>query len=79
MRRLTHEWRIVMSLNEVTLVLNTNKPHNPYIRLHMILDMLENVPKDYVIDKVWIGRELQEIFDMFVSVAEEKYNEPISN
>jgi hypothetical protein len=45
----------------------------------MILDMLENVPKDYVIDKVWIGRELQEIFDMFVSVAEEKYNEPISN
>jgi len=79
MRRLTHEWRIVMSLNEVTLLLNTNKPHNPYIRLHMILDMLENVPKDYVIDKVWIGRELQEIFDMFVSVAEEKYNEPISN
>ena len=62
-----------VSMNEVTLLLNTNKPHNPYIRLHMILDMLENVPDDYVIDKMWIGRELQEIFDMFASVAEEKY------
>jgi len=68
-----------MSLNEVTLLLNTNKPHNPYIRLHMILDMLDNVSDDYVIDNRWIKRELQEIFDMFVSVAEEKHNEPISN
>jgi len=60
-------------MNEVTILLNTNKPDNPYIRLHMILDTLENVPDDYVIDKAWIGRELQEIFDMFLSVAEEKY------
>ena len=63
----------MVSMSEVTLLLDTNKPHNPYIRLHMILDTLENVPDDYVIDKAWIGRELQEIFDMFVSVAEEKY------
>jgi len=62
-------------MDEVTLLLNTNKPHNPYIRLRMILDMLENVSDDYVIDKVWLGRELQEIFNMFVSVAEEKYLE----
>ena len=58
-------------MSEVTLLLNTNKPHNPYIRLHMILDVLENVSDDYVIDKAWLRRELQEIFDMFVSVAEE--------
>jgi hypothetical protein len=45
----------------------------------MILDMLDNVSDDYVIDNRWIKRELQEIFDMFVSVAEEKHNEPISN
>jgi len=43
--------------------------------LHMILDMLDNVSDDYVIDNRWIKRELQEIFDMFVSVAEEKYDE----
>jgi len=60
-------------MSEVTLLLNTNKPHNPYIRLHMILDVLDNVADDYVIDKAWLKRELQEIFDMFASVAEEKY------
>jgi len=33
---------------ETTLILKDNLPDNPYIRLHMILDMLENVDEDYV-------------------------------
>jgi hypothetical protein len=62
-----------VNMTEVTLKFTTNKPDNPYIRLHMIIDLLENAPDDYVVDKEWIEAELREIFQMFYHIGWEKY------
>jgi Leu/Phe-tRNA-protein transferase len=39
----------------------------------MIIDLLENAPDDYVVDKEWIEAELREIFQMFYHIGWEKY------
>mgnify|MGYP003112962832 FL=1 len=57
----------------ITLILNTNKSDNPYMRMHTILDTLENAHKDWVVDKVWLKKELRYIFDYFMAIGEEKY------
>jgi hypothetical protein len=64
---------------ETTLILKDNLPDNPYIRLHMILDMLENVDEDYVVDKKWLHRQLEYVLHVFMELAKEEKNEQILN
>jgi len=66
-------------LNEITLKLEDNLPDNPYIRLHMILDMLESVDEDYIVDKKWLHRQLKYVLNVFIQVAEAEKNEQIYN
>jgi len=66
-------------MDEITIVITDNLPDNPYMRLHMIIDMLENASEDYVVDKKWLKRQLQYVFDVFMEIAKEKYGEPILN
>jgi hypothetical protein len=63
----------ISSKAPITLLLNTNKSDNPYIRMHMMLDTLENAPKDWAVDKVWLRKELEYIFGYFFTLAEEEY------
>ena len=64
---------MVVSMSEPTLFLRTNKPDNPYLRLYIMLDTLQNLPDDYVIDKTWLRKELQYVFDYFMDLAKARY------